>query len=224
MLPLRALLSDVASESLSLDTRLFRTLHALLTRPGRLTNEYIAGHRAPYVTPSRLYLAISVIYFLVIALTGTRSFFFFTATEGNEQAGRFIALLPRLMFVILPGFALLLKVFYARRLYVEHLIFSLHYHAFAFLALSVHTLLEPIAMAALASEALPLWSIPILVLDLLMQLAVFVYLFLAMRRVYRQPRARTAVQMLGLLAGYLVMLILLGMAISQVVLFIARMQ
>ncbi len=54
MLPLRALLSDVASESLSLDTRLFRTLHALLTRPGRLTNEYIARHRAPYVTPFRL--------------------------------------------------------------------------------------------------------------------------------------------------------------------------
>lgn len=92
--PLRALLSDVASESLSLDTRLFRTLRALLTRPGRLTDEYIAGHRAPYVTPFRLYLAISVIYFLVIALAGSGSFFFFVPSEGDGSPGAFSRCCP----------------------------------------------------------------------------------------------------------------------------------
>lgn len=119
------------------------------------------------------------------------------------------------MFVILPGFALLLKMLYPRRLYVEHLIFSLHYHAFAFLALSARALLEPTVMAALAREALPLWSIPILAVDLVLQLTVFGYLFLAMRRFYQQPRARTGLKMFGLLAGYLATLVLLEMAISQ---------
>ena len=40
------------------------------------------------------------------------------------------------MFVLIPLFALLLKLFYVfrRRLYMEHLIVALHSHAFLFLA------------------------------------------------------------------------------------------
>ena len=40
--------------------------------------------------------------------------------------------MPRLMFLLLPVFALLLKAFFRDRLYFDHLIFSLHLHSAAF--------------------------------------------------------------------------------------------
>lgn len=53
------------------------------------------------------------------------------------------AVLPQAMVVMVPLFALLLKLFYVfrRRLYMEHLIVALHSHAFLFLALLLATLL-----------------------------------------------------------------------------------
>jgi hypothetical protein len=47
------------------DSRLWRTLVYLLTRPGRLTKEFFEGKRARYLPPFRLYLVISVVFFLV---------------------------------------------------------------------------------------------------------------------------------------------------------------
>ena len=46
--------------------------------------------------------------------------------------------IPKMMFFLLPLFAVSLKLLYLRtkRLYVEHLIFLLHVHAFAFLLLT----------------------------------------------------------------------------------------
>lgn len=46
------------------DSRLWRTLGYLLTRPGYLTKEFFAGRRARYLPPFRLYLVISVVFFL----------------------------------------------------------------------------------------------------------------------------------------------------------------
>ena len=47
-----------------LDGRIFRTLRTLLS-PGRLANAYLAGHRAPYVAPLRLFVILSVLTFFV---------------------------------------------------------------------------------------------------------------------------------------------------------------
>jgi hypothetical protein len=41
-----------------------------MTRPGRLTREFFAGHRASYLPPFRLYLVLSVLCFLVAGLPG----------------------------------------------------------------------------------------------------------------------------------------------------------
>jgi hypothetical protein len=46
------------------DSRLWRTLGALLFRPGYLTREFLDGRRARYLPPVRLYLVISVVFFL----------------------------------------------------------------------------------------------------------------------------------------------------------------
>jgi hypothetical protein len=51
------------------DSRLWRTLGALLFRPGYLTREFLAGRRARYLPPVRLYLVISVVFFLWASAT-----------------------------------------------------------------------------------------------------------------------------------------------------------
>jgi hypothetical protein len=58
-----------AFESIShADSRVWRTLLYLLTRPGRLTREFFDGRRVRYLPPFRLYLVISVLFFLVVGL------------------------------------------------------------------------------------------------------------------------------------------------------------
>jgi hypothetical protein len=54
------------------DSRLLRTLHALLLRPGQLTAEFLAGRRVRYLPPLRLYLVVSVLFFLVASSVQTR--------------------------------------------------------------------------------------------------------------------------------------------------------
>jgi Protein of unknown function (DUF3667) len=47
------------------DSRVWRTFGYLLTRPGLLTREFLNGRRVSYLPPFRLYLVISVVFFLV---------------------------------------------------------------------------------------------------------------------------------------------------------------
>jgi hypothetical protein len=57
--------AHVALEDLThADSRLWRTLAALLFKPGFLTREFFAGRRARYLPPVRLYLVLSVAFFL----------------------------------------------------------------------------------------------------------------------------------------------------------------
>ena len=64
----RDALADVFGEVFRLDSRLWRTLYALVLRPGLLTAEFNAGRRARYVPPFRLYLIISFLTFLVLSI------------------------------------------------------------------------------------------------------------------------------------------------------------
>jgi hypothetical protein len=57
--------------------RLWRTLAALVLHPGRLTVEYLRGHKRAYVLPLRLYLTVSVVFFLI---------FKFASAPGAERA------------------------------------------------------------------------------------------------------------------------------------------
>jgi hypothetical protein len=60
-----------ATESLThADSRLWRTLGSLLVRPGFLTREFLQGRRARYLPPFRLYLVVSVLFFVVASLLG----------------------------------------------------------------------------------------------------------------------------------------------------------
>src|SRR5688572_17691870 len=58
------ILGDFADSVFQIDSRVFRTLGPLLTRPGRLTQEYFEGHRIRYVSPVRLFVFLSILAFI----------------------------------------------------------------------------------------------------------------------------------------------------------------
>jgi hypothetical protein len=67
---LRELAQQFGGAYLSTEGALWRTLKLLLTRPGELTVQYLAGRRKHYVLPLRLYLTVSVVVLLLLRFLG----------------------------------------------------------------------------------------------------------------------------------------------------------
>ena len=65
LISLWELLQDAFGDLFELDSRLWKTLTPLLIRPGRLTRDYLEGKRARYMPPFRMYLVLSVVFFVV---------------------------------------------------------------------------------------------------------------------------------------------------------------
>ena len=65
--------SEATEDLTHADSRLWQTLRALLFRPGFLTREFLEGRRARYLPPLRLYLVISVIFFVIVDLNSRMS-------------------------------------------------------------------------------------------------------------------------------------------------------
>jgi hypothetical protein len=62
---MREVVEEAWGAFVDLDGRVLTTLRLLVTRPGELTAQWLAGRRARFVAPLRLYLLCSVAYFLV---------------------------------------------------------------------------------------------------------------------------------------------------------------
>lgn len=192
----------------ALEGALWRTLHRLLLRPGRLTTEYLAGRRRRYVLPLRLFLTASFVFFVALKLLpalepsvvidtaaspgatvedirgaaasapagqGVRAPMVvafevsdcdapgepacnrlerFLSGIGQRFNGdprgfvgqlrtRLLGAAPYAVFLMLPVFAGIVALAYRRRrmTYGAHVVFSLHLHAFWFLALLLVTML-----------------------------------------------------------------------------------
>ncbi|HDZ07992.1 DUF3667 domain-containing protein [Pseudohongiella sp.] len=115
-------------------------------------------------------------------------------------------LLPVTLFVLMPIFALLLKIFYLfkRRLYMEHLVVALHSHSFLFLAIVVSIILGTLSSV---TEAVPVLGF---VFDFLFAISMIwfpVYLLLMQKRVYAQDWPMTLIKFTGLGVLYTVMIL-----------------
>jgi hypothetical protein len=64
----RDYLRELASDYIAADGKLWRTLALLIARPGMLGTEYLAGRRQRYIGPLKLYLGVSVVFFLLASL------------------------------------------------------------------------------------------------------------------------------------------------------------
>jgi len=72
VLSLWGLVKDVIGDVLDADSRVWRTLRPLAFRPGLLTQEFLRGRRATYTPPFRMYLVLSLVFF-VLANVGERA-------------------------------------------------------------------------------------------------------------------------------------------------------
>lgn len=240
----REFIHEFATHYVAIEGKLWRTLRLLLLKPGRLTTEYIAGRRASYVNPLRVFLTFSILFFATLKLSGQEIAQVGTTEPppaeqvagpdtvrdrdeaGAGEAGRagsedkeftalsefaarlgptvsqnlerfknlpnaeknrvissgFLSYAPYAMFLLMPIFALYLKLLYlgTGRRYGEHFLFALHTNAFAYLQITL-IMLSPWG-----------WLSFLLVLWLLF------YLPLAMQRVYGGARAATFLRWLVL--------------------------
>ena len=122
----------------------------------------------------------------------------------------FFEVLPYMMFIILPVFAIFLKLFYAfsKRYYIEHLVFLLHNHAFIYMVLMIQIISEFTAekMLKLESSAAHMTANTLDGLASLLFYWMIVYVFLAMKRFYQQGWAATIAKTLLLSFIYVVLI------------------
>ena len=198
----REVLADVVEEVGSVDGKLLLTLRWLLRRPGGLTAETLAGHRARYASPVRLYLICSLVFFALASVSpkngiityktaagGAESLEADQALEVRQQGEQMVEALsssmqrnmPHAMFGLMPFFAFLTWLFYRRAQprYIPHLYYSLHFHSIVFLLFSAGIVLSMLGTwMDMAAGILPL--------------AVFVYHYAGLRRVFGGSRLAAA--------------------------------
>ncbi len=126
----------------------------------------------------------------------------------------FIATLPTAMFLLLPLFALLLKLMYpfSRRLYVEHLIVALHSHSFLFFGF-----IGMLTLSAIGNWIPALGSFST---TMILGGTVWmpIYLFLMQKRVYGQGWWMTLFKygLIGTIYLFMITFALLGALLSSV--------
>jgi hypothetical protein len=108
-------------------------------------------------------------------------------TARQAMASRVAGAVPKMVFVLLPLSAVLFKLFWWRRYFVEHLIFTLHLHSYAFAS----GLLRFFHWAPVTGVVVA-WSC--------------VYVVLAFKRVYRDGWGKTVAKLFGLALAYSLLL------------------
>jgi hypothetical protein len=106
--------------------------------------------------------------------------------------------LPKIIFLLLPVFALSLKLIYVRSkiLYIQHLIFSFYFHSFIFFILFIDILLEITLPKSLTEYGdTVLFLIP-------------VYLYFGLKNVYGQTGWKTLIKLFLLSLSHVVVFIL----------------
>ena len=227
--PFFSLLGEFFSEFFAWDGRLARTAGALW-RPARLTQHYLEGKRASYVSPFRIYLVTSLAFFFVVGFDSPNAEDFNVYVDdvligreapepglnrlrimeikessvgsswlrsrvlakrdalqklpAQELLDRLVAgaerTLPTALICFVPLLALALKLLYIRRgtLYVDHLVFALHFQSFLF----VLFVGARIANALGVNGSLPSWLTYLAMLFLIAP----IFVVIALRRLHSQ--------------------------------------
>ena len=85
LISLWELISDAFGDLFELDSRLWKTLLPLVGRPGRLTHDYLQGRRARYMPPFRMYLVMSLVFFVVAFFDPGGDLTLVTETEPQSE-------------------------------------------------------------------------------------------------------------------------------------------
>ncbi len=122
---------------------------------------------------------------------------------GKDFVKAFMENFSKVLFYLLPVFALLLKLLYVRRdyFYSEHLVFSIYYYNFFYLAGSFQLLVKQIPQVEWLGDIITLW--------------IFVYLLFAMKRMYQQSWGKTISKYL-LFSFTFLFCVILGLSINAI--------
>jgi hypothetical protein len=190
-----------------LDSKIFATLRYLFSRPGFLTQEYVAGRRSLYMKPLSLFLIACATLFLVDSVFphSVYEVDWITRVDKTKKVDALWAKLAAkkhvtkdvimqriqdeiheistaMQFTNVLVVSVMLSLLYRRRYFVEHLVFAFHLLSFSYL---VGVLLRPLA------SWLGVLNLVSTLLSVAVSLLLFVYLFLALRRVYREDAGVT---------------------------------
>jgi len=193
-LQLKHLAHTLFHELFHLDGRLWKTLYLLVRRPGLLTLDYLEGRRMRHISPFRLFLVFSALYyFFGIYSSGSIK----NLVELSPEMGKYISVFAdkqntplidyvnrvddvyrkqlkglQVATVIITGLGLWLLFFKWNPWLAAHQIMAIHLKVFTFIV---------------GLLMIPLWhlKLPIVLLGILELIIPFTYNVFAFRRVYR---------------------------------------
>src|ERR1700709_1429206 len=61
--PFHHLVGEFLESIFHIDTKFWHTFKAIFTSPGKITSDFVAGKRASYMPPARLYIFTSFVFF-----------------------------------------------------------------------------------------------------------------------------------------------------------------
>jgi hypothetical protein len=223
-LALKHFVLHAVHELTHLDSKVFATVRYLFFRPGYLTQEYVAGRRSLYMKPLSLFLAVCALYFLVDSYFPRSAYDVYWVTSQDKTGSmdkawtklaakkqlprevvlervqaRIHKLSTAMQFAIVLVIAGILALLYHKRYFVEHLAFAFHFMSFTYLVSALH---RP------AIYRLDLYSWASYLVSGAALIVYFVYLFLALRRVYHQSAGLTLIK--GVLTLVVTWLALIG--------------
>lgn len=179
---LKDLVNNFLGDYFAFDSKIMSSLKPLIAKPGFLTQEYMAHRRVKYISPLRLYIFISILFFLILNWGGAHAESTQMVTESNGWDD-FFSNLSKVFFFIVPLFAAIMKLFFrkSKASYVDQLVGALHFHAFIFLILCGYMLVSGLF------ARLQLFSVNIVLLGALVAWFI-VYLFISMKRITGERR------------------------------------
>lgn len=229
-LSLRSFLKDLITEVFHIDSRIIKTLLALLTKPGYLTLAYLKSSNEKFIPPLKLYFIINFIFFLLIPILNTPQFQIFSfslkSLSGSNQTyqniineqikakdlskeiyeERFNANLkynqPAFVFLIIPLFALVLNITNLKnnRHYLEHLFLSVHFLSFFLIILLIAIFLYRTLKFVLNYLSISSGYVALIIIIALF-MCLSVYLFLALRTYYENGILSSILKLPVLLTG-----------------------
>lgn len=134
--PFSEVVKDMAHETLDIDGRLWLTVRTMFTKPGQLTYEFNQGRQIKYTPPLRLYLVISIVFFIIFS----KSYQYYDPSSAISDS--MVNYYPKAMFVLFPVFALITQLFFRQSYYIGNLVFSMHLHSIVYIMLIVIAPLE----------------------------------------------------------------------------------
>lgn len=186
---------DFLGDYFTFDSKIFRSIIPLIIKPGFLTTEYLIGRRVRYIPPLRLYIFISIIFFLIFRFANPASGTMMDE-ENMMSQNMFDYFLNnhwhKVFFVLLPLFALIVFLFYRRvyKKYLPHFIFSLHFHSFLFILLSCYLLVTTYITQRFAELNLSIFFV--------FTIFCLLYLFFALKNVFKESLVWVCLKLIGI--------------------------